>query len=182
MTTASIIAIGSEMLGPVRVDTNSLRITAALENRGIGVVRKSVVGDDLDTIVAELEWSITSSDIVVVTGGLGPTDDDLTRAALVKAFGLDTEVDPSIIERIEARFAARGWTMPAVNRRQGVVFRGQETLQNEVGTAPGFHLRVRGKDVWVFPGVPQELDWMIEKYFRPWLAERSGGVTRCRRV
>lgn len=182
MPAASIIAIGSEMLGPVRVDTNSLRVTAALESHSVPVVRKSVVGDDLGSIVAEIDFAIGRSDIVVITGGLGPTDDDLTRDALVKAFDLETEIDPSIVERIEQRFAARGWRMPDVNRRQGVVFRGQETLRNEVGTAPGFHLRVRGKDVWVFPGVPQELEWMLGVYLTPWLAERSGGASRYRRV
>jgi len=179
---AAIIAIGSEMLGPSRVDTNSLKITAALEDYGIAVVRKSIVGDNLRDLASELRFSHDRAGVLIVTGGLGPTEDDLTREALVEAFGLEMEIDPAIIERLEARFAARGWRMPEVNKRQANVFRGQTALTNERGTAPGFHLGVGGKDVWVFPGVPHELEWMLATYFSPWLAERSGGRARHRRV
>jgi len=179
---AAIIAIGSEMLGPVPVDTNSLKLTVALEDHGVELVRKSVVGDRLEDLVREIQYDFDRAGIVFTTGGLGPTEDDLTREALAKAFGLEMEVDPSIIERIEKRFAARGWKMPEVNKRQANVFKGQTTLKNERGTAPGFHLQIRGKHIWVFPGVPHELEWMIETYLRPWLAEISGGVQRYRRV
>src|SRR5438128_4011912 len=179
---ASIIAIGSEMLGPTRVDTNSLKITATLEDYGIALVRKSVVGDRLADLADEIRYSLAHSHVLILTGGLGPTEDDLTREALAQAFGLEMEVDESIIQRIEARFAARGWKMPEVNRRQANVFRGQTTLKNERGTAPGFHLQVEGKDVWVFPGVPHELESMLETYFVPWLQKRVGGRARQRRV
>jgi len=178
---AAIIAIGSEMLGPTRVDTNSLKLTAALENYGVAVVRKSVVGDSLQDLVGEMEFSLGKADILIVTGGLGPTEDDMTREALSKAFGLEMDLDQSIVDRLQARFAARGWKMPEVNKRQAYVFRGQTTLTNERGTAPGFHLVVGGKHVWVFPGVPNELEWMIETYFKPWL-EQTGGKKRHRRV
>src|SRR5437773_1858082 len=179
---AAIIAIGSEMLGTSRLDTNSLKITTALEDCGVPLVRKSVVGDRLSDLVDEIRYCVDHSSVLVISGGLGPTEDDLTREALARAFRLEMEVDQSIIERIEARFAARGWKMPEVNKRQGNVFRGQTTLRNERGTAPGFHLQVEGKDVWVFPGVPQELEWMLETYLAPWLTERSGGRARQRRV
>ncbi|HEX2832984.1 MAG TPA: CinA family nicotinamide mononucleotide deamidase-related protein [Thermoanaerobaculia bacterium] len=179
---AAIIAIGSEMLGPTRVDTNSLKITSALETYGFPVVRKSVVGDLLQDLVNEIRFSIDRAGIVITTGGLGPTEDDLTREALTAAFNLQVEVDQSIIDRIEQRFQARGWVMPDVNRKQGNVFIGHTTLKNERGTAPGFHLQVEGKHVWVFPGVPHELEWMIATYFIPWLAEISGGRSRVRRV
>jgi competence/damage-inducible protein CinA-like protein len=179
---AAIIAIGSEMLGPTRVDTNSLKITAALEDFGVAVVRKSVVGDRLRDLVDEIHHCLEHADILMTTGGLGPTEDDLTREALAEAFGLKTEIDPSIIERIEKRFAARGWKMPEVNKRQAVVFAGQTTLRNERGTAPGFHLQVKGKNIWVFPGVPHELEWMLETYFTPWLQQKVGGEKRNRRV
>jgi nicotinamide-nucleotide amidase len=179
---ASIIAIGSEMLGPIRVDTNSLKITAALETYGVPVVRKSIVGDSLADLVAEIRSAAARSEIVITTGGLGPTEDDLTREALAEAFGLEMEVDEAIVRGIEARFAARGWTMPEVNKRQANVFRGQTMLPNERGTAPGFHLEVKGRDVWVFPGVPHELEWMVATYLRPWLEQRSGGRARHRRV
>ncbi|HEX8620108.1 MAG TPA: competence/damage-inducible protein A, partial [Thermoanaerobaculia bacterium] len=179
---ASIIAVGSEMLGPTRVDTNSLKITAALETFGIAVVRKSIVGDLLSDLVAEIRSASGRSDIVLMTGGLGPTEDDLTREALVGALGLEMRVEQSIIEKLEARFAARGWTMPEVNKKQANVFVGQTTLTNERGTAPGFHIEHSGKHVWVFPGVPHELEWMIATYLVPWLEQQSGGRSRHRRV
>ena len=158
---AAIIAIGSEMLGPTRVDTNSLKITTALEDFGLAVVRKSVVGDRLTELADEISHSSAHASIVFITGGLGPTEDDLTREALAKALGLELELDQSIVDRIESRFKARGWKMPEVNKRQAYVFRGQTTLTNERGTAPGFHIEQDGRHVWVFPGVPHELEWMI---------------------
>jgi nicotinamide-nucleotide amidase len=179
---ASIIAVGSEMLGPTRVDTNSLKITAALENYGIPLVRKSVVGDLLADLVAEIRAAHERSPILVLTGGLGPTEDDLTREALTEALGLKLRVEQSIIDKLEARFAARGWKMPETNKRQANVFVGQTTLTNERGTAPGFHLEREGKHIWVFPGVPHELEWMLATYFVPWLEEVSGGRSRFRRV
>ena len=179
---ASIIAIGSEMLGPTRVDTNSLKVTAAFEAFGIGVVRKSVVGDTQDQLVDEIRHSLAHSDILITSGGLGPTEDDMTRDALAEALGLRMEVDASIVERLEKRFAARGWVMPEVNKRQANVFAGQTALTNERGTAPGFHIEHDGKHVWVFPGVPHELEWMVTSYLRPWLASITGGQSRFRRV
>ncbi len=178
---AAIIAIGSEMLGPSRVDTNSLKLTIALEEFNVELARKSVVGDSLDDLADEIRYAFDRAELLILTGGLGPTEDDLTREALAKAFGIGMEVDQSIIDRIEARFAARGWKMPDVNKRQANVFRGQTTLKNERGTAPGFHLKVEGKEVWVFPGVPHEMEWMIATYLRPWL-ESIGGSRRLRRV
>ncbi len=182
MQQAAIIAIGSEMLGPTRVDTNSLKITTALETYGVPVVRKSIVGDLLADLVAEIRYAVARVDLLVITGGLGPTEDDLTREALAEAFALTMEIDQSIVDWIEARFAERGWKMPEVNRRQANVFAGQTTLRNQRGTAPGFHLQVEGKHVFVFPGVPHELEWMLETYFTPWLAETTGGEPRIRRV
>jgi len=179
---AAIIAIGSEMLGPSRLDTNSLKITAALEDYAVAVARKSIVGDNLRDLADELRFSLARAGVLIVTGGLGPTEDDLTREALADAFGLEMEIDSRIVERIEARFAARGWKMPEVNKKQANVFRGQTTLTNERGTAPGFHLRIGEKDVWVFPGVPHELEWMLVTYFTPWLSERAGARARHRRV
>ena len=180
--TAAILAIGSEMLGPSRLDTNSLKLTAALEDFGITVVRKSIVGDRLRDLVDEIRFSLGRADLLFVTGGLGPTEDDLTREALSEALGLSMEVDQQIIDRLQARFAARGWKMPEVNKRQANVFQGQTTLANERGTAPGFHIESEGKHLWVFPGVPMELEWMIATYLRPWLEAQIGGRARYRRV
>jgi len=179
---AAIIAIGSEMLGPSRLDTNSLKITAALEDYAVPLVRKSIVGDTQADLVDELVYDIERAEVLVVTGGLGPTEDDLTREALAEAFSLAMRVDAAIVERLERRFAKRGIPMPEVNKRQANVFVGQETLANERGTAPGFHLRLGEKHVWVFPGVPHELEWMLATYFTPWLAEQRGARARHRRV
>jgi len=180
--TASIIAIGSEMLGPTRVDTNSLKVTAAFESFGIGVIRKSVVGDTRGELVDEIRYSLAHADILVTSGGLGPTEDDMTREALAEALGLEMEVDAEIVDRLEKRFAARGWKMPEVNKRQANVFIGQTTLTNERGTAPGFHIERDGKHIWVFPGVPHELEWMVATYLTPWLASITAGQSRFRRV
>jgi competence/damage-inducible protein CinA-like protein len=180
--TASIIAVGSEMLGPTRLDTNSLKITSILESFGVPLVRKSIVSDSLRELADEIAFSLAHSDILITSGGLGPTEDDLTREALAAALGLELEVDQSIIDKLVKRFAARGWKMPEVNKKQANVFRGQTTLENERGTAPGFHLEVGGKHIWVFPGVPGELEWMLRTYFEPWLEQVSGGRTRHRRV
>ncbi|HEX7677289.1 MAG TPA: competence/damage-inducible protein A [Thermoanaerobaculia bacterium] len=180
--TASFIAIGSEMLGPTRVDTNSLKVTAAFESFGIGVIRKSVVGDTRGELVDEIRYSLAHADILVTSGGLGPTEDDMTREALAEALGLEMEVDAEIIDRLEKRFAARGWKMPEVNKRQAKVFIGQTTLTNERGTAPGFHIEQGGKHIWVFPGVPHELEWMVAAYLTPWLSSITAGQSRFRRV
>ena len=179
---AAIIAIGSEMLGPTRVDTNSLKLTTAMEKYGVPLVRKSVVGDSLGELVDEIRFAFDHSEILITSGGLGPTEVDLTREALAEAFGLSMEVDRAIMERLEARFSARGIKMAEVNRKQANVFRGQTTLINERGTAPGFHLQLSGKHVWVFPGVPHELEWMTLTYFTPWLDALIGSVARYRRV
>jgi nicotinamide-nucleotide amidase len=179
---AAIVAVGSEMLGTTRVDTNSLKLTAALEDYGVALARKSVVGDRLSDVVDELRFAFDRADLLITSGGLGPTEDDLTREALAGAFGLRMEIDQSIIDRIEARFAARGWKMPEANKRQANVFAGQTTLKNERGTAPGFHLHVEGKDIFVFPGVPHEIEWMTQTYLRPWLEEKCGRQSRYRRV
>jgi len=179
---AAILAIGSEMLGPTRLDTNSLKITVLLEDYGIELVRKSIVGDHLGDVVSAIEFALVHADMLIITGGLGPTEDDLTREALAAALGLEMREDPNLVARLEARFAARGWKMPEVNRKQAQIFVGQTTLINDRGTAPGFHLETNDKQLWVFPGVPHEMEWMLETYFQPWLAGITGGLSRHRRV
>jgi nicotinamide-nucleotide amidase len=179
----AIIAVGSELLGDTRLDTNSLKLTEAVERYGMVVGRKAVVGDVLDDIVAEIHFSLRSADILMITGGLGPTEDDLTREALQKALGLDMVEDESILEFIRERFAARGLTMPGVNARQALVFVGQKVLRNPRGTAPGFHLNItfegKQKHVWIFPGVPYELEGMIASDLEGWLEKvRSRSLHR----
>jgi nicotinamide-nucleotide amidase len=182
---ASIIAVGSEMLGPTRLDTNSLKITAVLERYGVSLIGKSIVGDSIEALRDEIDHALSHSDLLITSGGLGPTLDDLTREALALALGLEVETDDAIVQKIAARFTTRNMVMPEVNKRQAVVFRGQRTLDNERGTAPGFHLEVERngtrKHIWVFPGVPHELAWMADTYLAPWL-QSAGGAARYSRA
>jgi nicotinamide-nucleotide amidase len=182
---AAIVAVGSEMLSTQRVDTNSLTIAGALEKYAVVLDRKSVIGDRQSDLVAELRFAARAANILIVTGGLGPTEDDMTREALAEAFGLTLEVDHSIIERLEERFAGRGFKMPKVNERQAKVFVGQTVLPNSRGTAPGFHIKVdvdgAERNLFAFPGVPHEMENMVREYLEPWLSEVSQ-VSRYRRV
>jgi nicotinamide-nucleotide amidase len=116
--------------------------------------------------------------VVLVTGGLGPTADDVTREAAASAFGRRLVLDPEIVAGIERRFAAFGRRMPAVNRKQGMVLAGAEVIPNERGTAPGMRIEHGAATVFLFPGVPYELEGMVASHLEPWLAARSGGVAR----
>lgn len=175
---AAILAVGSELLGTDRLDTNSLRLTAVLERYGVELRRKAVVGDAVDEIVSELRTLLASVDLVLVTGGLGPTADDVTREAVAAALGRGIHTDESVIAAIERRFASFGRRMPAVNRKQADVVDGAELIENARGTAPGMILEKEGVHLFLFPGVPPELDGMIASHLEPWLAARSGGVGR----
>lgn len=182
---ASILAIGTEMLGPHRLDTNSLRITEAFERHSVSLEKKSVVGDDRAVIVSELASMLDRTRLVIVSGGLGPTADDLTKEAVAELLGLELELDETVLESIRRRFADRGLEMPEVNRKQALVFPGQQTLHNDRGSAPGFHLSISWndsqRDIWLFPGVPPELQRMVERYLEPWL-ESFGRPQRHRRT
>lgn len=176
---AAIVAVGSELLGTDRLDTNSLRLTGVLELHGVELVRKSVLGDTVAEIAGELERLLSQVDLVLVTGGLGPTADDVTREAAAAALGRGMALDAAVLAGIEARFARFGRVMPAVNRRQAEVIDGATVLANERGTAPGLRLEApSGSTLFLFPGVPKELDFLIDTQLVPWLAARSGGLGR----
>ncbi len=175
---AAIIAVGTEMLGPTRLDTNSLKLTSVLERHGVPVLHKSVVPDDHAAIVGQVRTLLGSFEILLITGGLGPTEDDLTREAVAEACHLRLEEDSEILRNLEERFRSHGMTMSPTNARQAQVFMGQKTLINRRGTAPGFHLTLqsegRARNVWLFPGVPWELEGMIEQDLEPWVAALEG--------
>ncbi len=178
---AAILAVGSELLGTVRLDTNSLRLTEVLDERGVELVYKSVLGDRLSDLAPALKLAIESVDLVLVTGGLGPTADDLTREALATATGTELHERDEIVEEIRRRFASFGREMPEINRRQALVPTGGVPLDNPVGSAPGLRLEAEGgATVFLFPGVPRELAVMIDRHFAPWLHERTsaGGTFR----
>ena len=179
---ACILAIGSEMLTPFRVDTNSLFITERLNAVGYDVRLKAVVGDDVDELADILRAAIGWADLIVITGGLGPTEDDVTRDAVARVHDMPLEVDEAIADRIRDRFARRGMTMPDINRRQAMVPRGAVVLENPNGTAPGLWIE-RGRTAMVLlPGPPREMKPMLEGVVRDRLAPRSGTAGLFRRV
>ena len=127
---ACILAVGSEMLTPFRVDTNSLFITDRLNEVGYDVRLKAVVADDVDELARVIDGALGWADLVVITGGLGPTEDDITRDAIARVLGVSCDVNEDVVERIRARFARRGMTMPENNRRQAMMPRGATMLEN----------------------------------------------------
>lgn len=176
---AAILAVGSELLGTERLDTNSLRLTRVLDRHGVELRAKGVLGDSEEEIAAELRRLLDRYDVVLVTGGLGPTADDVTREATAMALERGLHTDEEVLANIERRFRELGWPMPAVNRRQAVIVDGATVLRNRRGTAPGQKLTgEKGSTLFLFPGVPMELDGMIQDHLEPWLAERSGGIGR----
>jgi nicotinamide-nucleotide amidase len=179
---ACILAIGSEMLTPFRVDTNSLFITERLNTIGYDIRLKAVVADDIGELARVIESALAWADLIVVTGGLGPTEDDMTRDAVARALGIAIDVDESIVERIRERFARRGMTMPEINRRQAMVPRGAEVLPNPNGTAPGLWLEKNATAIVLLPGPPREMKPMLEAVIAERLAPKSGGGGLFRRV
>lgn len=175
---AAILAVGSELLGTDRLDTNSLRLAGVLERFGVTLRRKAVAGDDEAEIAGELGRLVERFELVLVTGGLGPTADDLTREATARALGRRLRLDPEILATIERRFAEHGLQMPAVNRQQAEVIEGAESIPNPRGSAPGMRIEANRATVFLFPGVPVELEGMIDSHLVPWLAERSAGRRR----
>jgi nicotinamide-nucleotide amidase len=175
---AAIVAVGSELLGTERLDTNSLRLTAALDRHGVELRRKSVVGDSEEDLAAEVRALLGRVDLVLVTGGLGPTADDVTRQAVAAALGRGLHLDPEALATLEERFRSFARRMPEVNRRQAEVIDGAVVLANARGTAPGLRVETEGAVIFLFPGVPHELEGMIEDSLEPWLAARSGGIAR----
>jgi nicotinamide-nucleotide amidase len=179
---AEIIAVGSEMLTPTRVDTNSLFITEQLNEVGVELWAKAVVGDDRDDLRAVFARALERSDLVVVTGGLGPTQDDITRDVVAEVLGLPLEEDEEAAERIRQRFAARGLRMPEINRRQALVPRGAVALANQKGTAPGLWIEHDGRRIALLPGPPREMKPLFERVAREYLAPVARGARLYRRV
>jgi len=164
---AEIIAIGSELLTPYRQDTNSLYLTDQLNQLGVEVIFKTVVGDSLAHLTEAASIAISRADIVIFMGGLGPTLDDLTRQAVAAALGLTLHRDAKLVEWLEQRFAARGWKMSANNLQQADVISGATVLPNANGSAPGQWIsgKFEGRDkiVMLLPGPPFELKAMFQE-------------------
>lgn len=171
---AEIIAAGSEMLTPFRQDTNSLYLTTRLNELGVSVAFKTIVGDNFEHLTGAAKIAISRADVVIFSGGLGPTEDDLTREAVGAAMGLKLRRDTDILTGMYKRFAARRMTMPQNNSRQADVLEGAEVLENANGSAPGQYIDTvvgrHRKIVIMLPGPPNELKAMYEAECRPRLA------------
>jgi competence/damage-inducible protein CinA-like protein len=163
---AEIIAVGSELLTPHRQDTNSLYLTEKLNELGVEVRFKSIVGDNLEDLSLATKLAMRRSDIIIFMGGLGPTEDDLTREALADALGLRIQRDSAALTKLEERFAKRGYKMSPNNAKQADVLSGAAVLPNPVGSAPGQWIsgKYDGKEriLMLLPGPPHELKAIFE--------------------
>lgn len=163
---AEIIAVGSELLTPHRQDTNSLYLTEKLNDLGVEVRFKSIVGDDRESLVGATKLAMRRSDIIIFSGGLGPTEDDLTREAVAEALGLTLNRDPQIIAKLEERFAKRGYKFSPNNAKQADVIANATVLTNSMGSAPGQWIsgkyEQRDRILILLPGVPYELKALFE--------------------
>jgi competence/damage-inducible protein CinA-like protein len=173
---AEIIAVGSELLTPDRLDTNSLFLTEELNTIGIEVLRKTVVGDNRDLLSEAFRDALNRVPLIISCGGLGPTDDDLTRETVADLLGRKLRRNDEILRYIEGRFRSMGREMPEVNVRQAMVPEGAEILKNPRGTAPGLWLEDGGRAVVLLPGPPRELKPLFREQVLPRLERRASGV------
>jgi nicotinamide-nucleotide amidase len=171
---AEIIAVGSELLTPDATDTNSLYLTHGLNEAGFRVILKTIVGDDENDIAGVLQAALQRSDLIIFSGGLGPTEDDLTRVAVAKALNRLLCPDPGILEILRQRFAARGFVMAKNNERQAEVISGATILDNPLGTAPGMWIEENGRHIILLPGPPRELKSIFEESALPRIRELGG--------
>jgi nicotinamide-nucleotide amidase len=169
-----VLAIGTELLLGQIVDTNSSWIGEQLASVGIDTMEHRKVGDNLSRMIAALREMLAQADAVVVCGGLGPTQDDVTREAIAGAMGVELERREELVEQIGALFGARGRDMPANNLRQADVPVGAEPIDNPIGTAPGVRAEIDGRVVYAVPGVPYEMQRMVAEHVIPDLLARSG--------
>jgi nicotinamide-nucleotide amidase len=174
---AAIVAVGSELLTPSKVDTNSLHITEQLNRLGLDVLEKAVVGDSRAELTHIIRVLLERVDLLILCGGLGPTDDDVTREAVADALDRPLAEDEAITARLRERFKARGFTMPMpeTNRRQAMVPAGAIVIENTNGSAPGLWLDRDDKTVVLLPGPPRELKPMLAALVEGRLRERAAG-------
>jgi nicotinamide-nucleotide amidase len=182
MLTAEIIAIGSELLTPQKTDTNSLWLTEKLNDIGVEVMLKTVVGDDELRLEEVIRDALKRSDIVITTGGLGPTEDDVSRQVSARAVDRELIYHDEIEAHLRERFKAWGREMPEINKRQAFVIEGADVLPNPNGSAVGMLLEMGEKILAVLPGPPREMKPMFGEYVLPKIKERSGDVLVRRRV
>jgi nicotinamide-nucleotide amidase len=182
MLSAEIIAIGSELLTPDKTDTNSLWLTGKLNEIGIEVRLKTIVGDDAARLEETVRDALKRSDVVITTGGLGPTEDDITRSVTARAIGRGLEFHEEIVEHLRERFRSWGREMPEINKRQAYVIEGAEILPNPNGSAVGMMTRLGEKFLIVLPGPPRENQPMYNDFVLPKLKEKAGEIVFRKRV
>ena len=182
MLNAEIIAVGSELLTPYRIDTNSLWLTDRLNSIGVEVKLKSVVGDDEPRLEETIRDAMKRSEIVVATGGLGPTEDDITKKVFARVLRRRLVLHDNVLEAIRARFARRGMKMPEINSRQALIPEGATVLANENGTAPGILMTEKNCTIVLLPGPPREMKPMFNEAVMPLLRHRIGEMVIVRRT
>ena len=173
---AEIIAVGSELLTPHHTDTNSLYLTARLNGLGIMVRFKTIVGDSRSDLALVVRAALGRSPLIIITGGLGPTEDDLTRDVVAEVLGRPLHEVPELRQRIEERFIRMGRIMSANNLRQAQIPEGSEWLENRNGTAPGIWIEHQGHMVVLLPGPPRELEPLFDSTCVPRLERAAGGA------
>jgi nicotinamide-nucleotide amidase len=169
-----LVAVGSELLGPYRTETNTLWLGERLQEAGLEVIARTTVADERALVASCLRGALARADVVIVSGGLGPTADDLTREAAAEANGRGLIRDAAILEGLRERFARYGRTMSETNAKQADLIDGARALPNPRGTAPGQLLEQDGRLLFLLPGPPGELRPMFESQVLPRLRERAG--------
>lgn len=173
---AEILAIGTELLMGETVDTNSTYLAARLPPLGISLHHTRLLRDRMEDLVPALREALERSDVVLVTGGLGPTEDDLTREAIAETLGEALTQDPELVEQLESFFRGRGATLSAGNLKQAGRIPSATSLPNPLGTAPGWWVETGGRIIATMPGVPNEMEGMWTNEVAPRLRERSRGT------
>lgn len=171
MPTVELIAIGTELLLGEINDTNTRYIARQLRDCGLDLYRSTTVGDNLQRITSLMKESLSRADIVITTGGLGPTVDDPTRDAAAQAFNSHNEFHPELWEQIQQRFQKRAITISENNKKQAMIPSDATVIQNPVGTAPAFILSKNNKTLVCLPGVPREMEYLMQSDVIPWLKE-----------
>jgi nicotinamide-nucleotide amidase len=179
---AELLAVGSELLGPLRAETNTLWLTDRLLEAGVEVAARVTVADDAALLESAFRSALGRADLVIATGGLGPTEDDLTREGAAAALGRGIHRDPAILDALKTRFARYLRQMAAVNEKQADVIEGAVVLPNARGTAPGQRLEQGGRLLFLLPGPPGEMMPMFTEQVLPVVRERAGGTVIRTRV
>jgi nicotinamide-nucleotide amidase len=175
MKNASIVSIGNEILHGQTLDTNASYLSHKLLSIGLPVVSWHAAVDNADSIAKTLQLATGETDIVIVTGGLGPTDDDVTRQGLAKFLSVSLEFHKELLEKIERHFSSRNIAMPLNNRVQAYLPAGAQAIENKRGTAPGIVAQYGAKLIFVLPGVPGEMRQMFEEFIGPQLVKVAAG-------